>query len=277
AHNFSGPMVEDYLLPMAGSIWSSEPGMMREFPAQQFGRFFMNHGLMQVKDRPQWRTVSNGSKEYLKAICKPFQNRIRLNSRIESIERFSSHVEITAAGQTPEEFDQVIIATHSDQALNLLKHPTINESEILGAIPYQYNETVLHTDTRLMPQNRKAWAAWNYHKPRHAGSHVSVTYNLSTLQRIPGDTQFLVTLNGTRQIDKSKVLQRFDYEHPVFNLQSMAAQNRWSEINGERRTWYCGAYWGYGFHEDGVKSAIRVCDAMEKADSHEKLHLSRTG
>ncbi len=276
-YNFSGPMVDDYLLPMAGAIWSSEPGMMREFPARQFGRFFMNHGLMQVKDRPQWRTVSKGSREYLKAICKPFADRIRLNSPVESIERFADHVLVTVGGQAAERFDQVVIATHSDQALSMLKDPDASESDVLGAIPYQHNDTVLHTDTRLMPKNRKAWAAWNYHRPQHADSHVSVTYNLSTLQNVPDETQFLVTLNGSKQIDKSKVLQRFSYEHPVFNMESMAAQKRWGEINGQRRTWYCGAYWGYGFHEDGVKSAIRVCEAMENIDSHEELHLSRAG
>jgi predicted NAD/FAD-binding protein len=275
--NFSGPMVEDYLLPMAGAIWSSEPGTMREFPARQFGRFFMNHGLMQVKDRPQWRTVSNGSREYLKALCAPFIERIRLNSPVESIERFADHVLIKTAQGDPERFDQVVIAAHSDQALRMLRDPDELETDILGAIPYQHNDTVLHTDASLMPRRTKAWAAWNYHRPVEPESHVSVTYNLTTLQQVPTNTQFLVTLNGSKIIDPDKIIQRISYEHPVFNLQSMAAQQRWSEINGIRRTWYCGAYWGYGFHEDGVKSAIRVLEGMESLDSHEELHLSRTG
>jgi uncharacterized protein len=277
SNGFSGPMVEDYLLPMAGAIWSSEPGMMRQFPARQFGRFFMNHGLMQIKDRPQWRTVCNGSREYLKALCKPFLDRIRVNSPVLSIERFADHVLVKTPHGETERFDQVIIATHSDQALRMLRDPDQRETEILGAIPYQHNETVLHTDTSLMPRRRKAWAAWNYHRPVEPESHVSVTYNLTTLQRIATETQFLVTLNGSKIIDPDSIIQRISYEHPVFNLQSMAAQQRWEEINGTRRTWYCGAYWGYGFHEDGIKSAIRVLESMESLDSHEELHLSRTG
>ena len=276
-NNFSGPMVEDYLLPMAGAIWSSEPGMMRRFPAPQFGRFFMNHGLMQVKDRPQWRTISNGSREYLKAACKPFVERIRLNTPVDWIQRFSDHVLVKTPGAEPERFDQVIIATHSDQALKLLRDPSPGETEVLGAIPYQQNDTILHTDTRLMPKRRKAWAAWNYHRPIEAVSDVSVTYNLTTLQNIPTDTQFLVTLNGSKTIDPKKIIQRISYEHPVFNLKSMAAQKRWADINGVQRTWYCGAYWGYGFHEDGVNSAIRVLTGMETLDINEELHLPRTG
>ncbi len=259
-HGFSGPMVDDYLLPMAGAIWSSEPGMMRRFPAQQFGRFFMNHGLMQIKDRPQWRTVTNGSINYLKAVCAPFKDRIRLNSPVTAIERFDDHVLVTTPGNEPERFDQVIIAAHSNQALGMLADASDAEQEILGAIPYQHNDTVLHTDTSLLPKTRSAWAAWNYHRPVAPGSHVSVTYNLTTLQQPATDTQFLVTLNGRDMIDPDKVIQRIDYEHPVFNAESMAAQTRWSEINGVRRTWYCGAYWGYGFHEDGVKSAIQVLE-----------------
>ena len=276
-NNFSGPMVEDYLLPMAGAIWSSEPGMMRRFPARQFGRFFMNHGLMQVKDRPQWRTISNGSREYLKAACKPFAERIRLSTPVDWIQRFSDHVLVKPSGAEPERFDQIIVATHSDQALKLLRDPSPAETEVLGAIPYQQNDTILHTDTRLMPKRRKAWAAWNYHRLVEAASDVSVTYNLTTLQNIPTDTQFLVTLNGSKAIDPDKIIQRISYEHPVFNLESMAAQQRWADINGVQRTWYCGAYWGYGFHEDGVNSAIRVLTGMETLDSSEELHLSRAG
>jgi uncharacterized protein len=274
-YNFSGPMVEDYLLPMAGAIWSSEPSLIREFPARQFGQFFMNHGLMQIKGRPQWRTVSNGAKNYLEAICKPLMNNIRLNSAVKKIERFHDYVLIEAEGHPLEKFDQVIIAAHSNQALRMLNDPSKEESEILGAIPYHQNDTVLHTDKNMMPKNHKAWAAWNYHRPEEPDGHVSVTYNLSTLQKVPGEKQFLVTLNGSKNIDKNSILKRFSYEHPIFNAGSMAAQKRWGEINGQRRTWYCGAYWGYGFHEDGVKSAIRVCEAMEENDSHEKLHLPR--
>jgi len=277
SNGFTGPMVEDYLLPMAGAIWSSEPGMMRRFPASQFGRFFMNHGLMQVKDRPQWRTVTGGSREYLRAIIKQLGDRILLNTPVESIQRFHDHVIVRSPDREPEQFDQVIIATHSDQALRLLKDPSTTEQEVLGAIPYQPNDTILHTDTRLMPRNKRAWAAWNYHRPVDPDSNVSVTYNLTTLQKLPTDTQFLVTLNGSKTIDPDKIIKRISYEHPVFNLESMAAQKRWEEINGTQRTWFAGAYWGYGFHEDGVKSALRVCDAIESQGNDEELHLQRTG
>jgi predicted NAD/FAD-binding protein len=184
---------------------------------------------------------------------------------------------VKTPGAEPERFDQIIVAAHSDQALKLLRDPSPAETEVLGAIPYQQNDTILHTDTRLMPKRRKAWAAWNYHRPIEAVSDVSVTYNLTTLQNIPTDTQFLVTLNGSKAIDPDKIIQRISYEHPVFNLESMAAQQRWADINGVQRTWYCGAYWGYGFHEDGVNSAIRVLTGMETLDSNEELHLSRTG
>jgi len=276
-HGYKGPMVEDYLLPMAGAIWSSEPGMMRHFPARQFGRFFMNHGLMQIKDRPHWRTVNGGSREYLKAACALYKDSIRLNAKVEWIQRSSEHVTVKAANQNTEDFDQVIIACHSDQALALLKDPSERETEVLGAIPYQHNDTVLHTDTSLMPKNKNAWAAWNYHRSPEPGSHVSVTYNLTTLQRLNTDTQFLVTLNGTDQIDPSKIIQKIDYEHPVFNLESMSAQEKWQEINGTQRTWYAGAYWGFGFHEDGVKSGLRVVEEINRLDEHEELHLPRAG
>jgi len=280
-NGFKGPMVEDYLLPMAGAIWSSEPGMMRRFPAPQFGRFFVNHGLMQVRNRPQWRTVSGGSREYLRAMCKPFEDRILLNAGVEWIKRAADHVTVKANGREAEQFDQVIIATHSDQALGLLSDASDAEQDVLGAIPYQPNDTILHTDTRLMPERRRAWAAWNYQRPQQPDSNVSVTYNLTTLQNLPTNTQYLVTLNGSQTIDPEKIIKRISYEHPVFNLESMAAQKRWHEINGNNRTWYCGAYWSYGFHEDGVKSALRVVEALENnqnaGHADEELYLQRTG
>jgi len=280
-NGFSGPMVEDYLLPMAGAIWSSEPGMMRQFPASQFGRFFMNHGLMQIKNRPRWRTVTGGSREYLRAMSRPYKDRILLDTPVEWIERHDTHVLVKARGREPEAFDQIVIGAHSNQALSMLRDPSQEENEVLGAIPYQPNDTILHTDTRLMPKQGRAWAAWNYHRPVNPESHVSVTYNLTTLQNLDTDTQYLVTLNGSQTIDPSKIIKRISYEHPVFNLESMAAQKRWADINGTNRTWYAGAYWSYGFHEDGVKSAIRVCDGIDalpnQTEQDEELHLQRAG
>lgn len=272
-----GPAVDNYLLPMAGAIWSAEPSSILDFPARQFGTFFCNHGLLQVRNRVVWRTVTGGSREYVKALSEHFRDRIHLAAPVEWIQRLGDHVLLKARGKSPRRFDAVVLACHSDQALRLLRDPSEAERDILGAIPYQLNETVLHTDTRLLPARRKAWAAWNYHRLGDPAGRSTVTYNLTTLQSLPTDTQFLVTLNTTHAIDPTKVIARMVYDHPVFNRASLAAQQRVAEINGRRRTYYCGAYWGYGFHEDGVNSSITVCDAIEKDLGHQELYLQRTG
>ncbi len=264
AQRFRGAVVHDYLLPMAGAIWSAEPDRILEFPACHFGHFFRNHGLLQVDGRPQWMTVCGGSRQYVRALIQPFHDRVHLDTPVEWVERHPDRVRVKAAGSEAADFDQVIFACHSDQALHLLRDPTPAERTILGAITYQDNDIVLHTDARLLPQRQRAWASWNYH--RHAkggGGGVSVTYNMTRLQSLPTDRQVLVTLNSRNAMDPDSILYETRYAHPLFTMDSFAAQARRDEISGHHRSWYCGAYWGYGFHEDGVHSAETLCDALE--------------
>jgi len=277
---FSGEVVNDYLLPMAGAIWSANPDGILEFPARSFGRFFRNHGLLTVSDQPQWQTVCGGSREYVKTLVKPFRDRLLLRTPVEWVERFPDHVAVKARGRAPQAFDCLVMACHSDEALALLRDPSTAEREVLGAIRYQANETVLHTDESLLPRRRRAWASWNYDRgPDGNGGRVSVTYNLTTLQRLPTRRQFLVTLNNSDAIAPDRVIQRLSYAHPVFDRAAFRAQARYAEINGQRRTYFCGAYWGYGFHEDGVRSAIAACEALETRIGGEdaELYLSGTG
>jgi predicted NAD/FAD-binding protein len=260
-----GKLLDDYLLPMAGAIWSAEPSRILAFPAAHFGRFFQNHGLMQVEGRPQWLTVTGGSREYVRALLRPLRDRLQLDTPVEWVERHPDRVVLKARGRPAAEYDQVIMACHSDQALALLRDPSVAEREVLGAIAYQDNDAVLHTDEYLLPRRRRAWASWNYHRrpAAPATSRVAVTYNLTRLQSLPTRRQFLLTLNADETIDPRTVLHRQTYSHPVFDSAALRAQGRHGEISGVHRTWYCGAYWGYGFHEDGVRSAAAVCSALK--------------
>ncbi len=267
--NFRGGMVENYLLPMAGAIWSAEPERILAFPASHFGRFFRNHGLLQVDGRPQWLTVTGGSREYVRAMLRPLKDRLLLDTPVEWVLRQADRVIVKARGRPAADYDQVVLACHSDQALALLRDPADAEREVLGAIGFRDNDAVLHTDARLLPRRRRAWASWNYHRhPGAAPDRVSVTYNLTRLQSLPSRRQFLVTLNDDGAIDPRTILHRQTYSHPVFDAASLHAQDRRAEINGVNRTWYCGAYWGYGFHEDGVQSAITVCNALAQRAGH---------
>jgi predicted NAD/FAD-binding protein len=259
-HNgYSRQFVDGYVLPMGSAIWSATAERMRAMPAVFFVRFFQNHGLLSVNDHPQWRVIQGGSARYVEKLVAGHRDRIRLNAAVQSITRHDDHVEIKSVGAPPERFDRVFLACHSDQALTLLADPTAQEREVLGAIGYQRNEAVLHTDTSLMPKRRRAWAAWNYNIPRDAerlDGKVTLTYNMNILQSLDARREYCVTLNNTGAIDPDRVLGVFDYEHPVFTGRAVAAQSRHREINGARRTYYCGAYWRYGFHEDGVVSAV---------------------
>ncbi|GAB5414022.1 MAG: FAD-dependent oxidoreductase [Congregibacter sp.] len=260
-NNYSAGFKDDYLVPMGSAIWSSDCASMLDFPAQFFVRFFKNHGLLSVKNRPTWRVIEGGSREYIAPLCQRFEQRIHTNTPVASIRRDARGVTLVLQNGEEQRFDQVVIATHSDQALKLLEQPTRAESEILGALPYQSNDVVLHTDTRLLPQNRKTWSSWNY-RLGVDDSRAVLTYNMNILQGIQAPETFCVTLNDTASINPHKILGRFTYDHPVFSLAGMAAQNRWEEINGTQDTWYCGAYWHNGFHEDGVASAVRIAQAM---------------
>jgi uncharacterized protein len=252
---YSRFFIENYIVPMAAAVWSSRPADMLAFPARFLVEFFANHGFLNVSNRPTWRVIRGGSREYVKQLTAPYAARIHLNTPVDSLVRQPHQVFVRLKNGAVAHFDQVFIACHSDQALALLGDASPQEREILGAITYQENEALLHTDTRLMPRKQLAWAAWNYHIPTEPAERVAVTYNMNILQTLNANEQFLLSLNRSDQIDPAKVLGSYVYHHPVYTAAAVAAQRRRHEINGVRRTYYCGAYWGYGFHEDGVKSA----------------------
>ena len=303
--------VRHYLLPMGAAIWSMSLAGMLAFPLQFFVRFCKNHGLLSISDRPQWQVISGGSRSYVTPLTASFAERIRLNCAVTRVERDATGV-ILHSPAGAERFDKVVFACHSDQALALLARPSESETKILGALPYADNEVVLHTDTRLLPKRKAAWASWNYRLGGASGSLQSVasegqarrnparkrsllgvnehsepgfnaawpsavalqrppdrlaavTYNMNILQGIDSDTTFCVSLNQSDAIDPSKVLGRFRYAHPQYSLAGSAAQARWEELQGSHHSYYCGAYWANGFHEDGVVSALRVARAFGEA------------
>ncbi len=248
--------INDYILPMGAAIWSSDPQEMLQFPAVTFVQFFANHGLLNIQNRPRWRTIKGGSKSYVDALTLPFIHRIRLNTPVRAINRYADRVEIVTDAHTSETFDYVFIATHSDQALNILAKPSDDESRVLGAIHYQNNEVVLHTDINQLPKNRRAWAAWNYLRLNDDNKQrVAVTYNMNILQNINSNHTFCVTLNNSAAIDPDKIIKKLCYTHPLFTPSAITAQADQKKLNGQNRSFYCGAYWRYGFHEDGVISA----------------------
>lgn len=254
--------INQYLVPMGSAIWSADCASITDFPVSFFLRFFRNHGLLSVSDRPQWRTIEGGSREYLKPLCSRFSDRISTGNPVVQVQRQAKKgVTLVMADGQRLSFEQVVMATHSDQALALLEQPTVEEREVLGAIPYQANDVVLHTDTCMLPRNTKTWSSWNYTLGASEQPAV-VTYNMNILQGIEAPETFCVTLNDTAAINPHRILGRFSYDHPVFSLEGMAGQRRWEEINGVADTWYCGAYWHNGFHEDGVVSGLRVAAAM---------------
>ncbi len=262
---FSKHFIERLIVPQASAVWSADPEQMWSFPASFMAEFFDNHGMFSLRDRPRWRTVAGGSVRYVEAITATWRDRIRLRAPVRSIERLGDRVRIEADGCESEDFDEVVIATHSDQALGMLADPSEAEREILSAIPYQRNEAVLHTDASLLPRRRTAWSSWNFHLSEQPAQHSTVTYWMNNLQSLRSKHQFLVTLNRGEEIDPEKVLRRFSYDHPVYTAEGVRAQDRYEEIGGVRRTHYCGAYWGWGFHEDGVRSAIRACEQIPAA------------
>ena len=266
--------VDHYLVPMAAAIWSAEPVAVLDMPVKFLIRFFDNHGLLQIKDRPVWRVIKGGSRQYVDKLVAGHRQRIRLNSPVQSVRRQGNGVELYSASSGREFFDYVFVACHSDQALSLLSDATPVEREVLGAIRYQPNEAILHTDDSLMPKRRRAWAAWNYHIPQDTTRHVSVTYNMNILQGLSTKNQYLVTLNNDQDIDPARVIRTVQYEHPVYSRESVAAQQRQADVNRDR-TFFCGAYWRNGFHEDGVVSALNALGHFEEELSSGELHLRR--
>ncbi|TKB50596.1 FAD-dependent oxidoreductase [Ferrimonas sediminicola] len=259
-HRFSDYFAQHYILPMGAAIWSSSLLGMRQFPLLFFVRFFDHHGLLNISNRPQWYVVSGGSREYIAPMIRSFKERIRLNTPVKAVRRQGDQVHLELASGHKESFDEVILACHSDQALTTLADASVQERQVLGAIPYRNNQVVLHTDTRLLPKNRRAWAAWNYQLDRDPSLPARVTYNMNILQGLPADAPtFCVTLNQGDEVDPDKVIRTFNYAHPVFTRESLNACRRRDTICGRNHTHFAGAYWHNGFHEDGVRSALEVC------------------
>ena len=267
-HRYSSAFIDHYIVPMGAAIWSADHAAILGFPARYLVQFFKNHGMLSVDHRPTWRVVQGGSRRYAEQLVAPFRDRIHLKSPVESISRYPDFVEVrtSLAGRDDRalRFDHVIIGAHSNQALAMLADPSPSEKDILGAIRYQENEAVLHTDASLLPRRKLAWAAWNYHLLPAQPDRAVVTYHMNRLQGLRAPMEFCVTLNHSEAIDPQKIIRRFTYHHPVYSQAAIAAQKRHGAISGINRTSYCGAYWGFGFHEDGVKSALAVCKPFGK-------------
>ena len=256
--SFSEKFINHYIIPMGAAIWSTSPQKMLNIPAKFFIRFFNNHGLLEVTNRPQWWVIKNGSFQYVKKIIKPFEKNIFLNCKVNSIIRKNNQVKIKF-DKGEKIFDHVIIATHSDQALNLLSDPTDDENKILGAIKYQKNIALIHTDQSILPRRKIAWSSWNYLLNESQDDFVTLTYNMNILQTLKSKKVYCVTINNTTSIDDRKIIKKIKYHHPLFDILSVKAQQQKNKICGQNNTYFCGAYWGYGFHEDGVNSALDVC------------------
>ena len=264
-HRYSRQFIDYYIVPMGAAVWSTEARQMMHFPARFFVRFFHHHGMLSVDDRPQWQVIQGGSARYAEALTAGFHDRIRLNTPVATVRRLKRSVRVTPVNGPEESFDWVFFACHSDQALHVLSDASPQEKEILGAIPYQQNEIVLHTDATMMPKRKLAWAAWNYHVTAKPLARVAVTYNMNILQGLSSREPLLVTLNHTAQIDPAKIIKRLSYDHPVYTTDGAAAQLRHHEVSGVNRTGYCGAYWRNGFHEDGVWSALQAVKHFQAA------------
>lgn len=276
ARHFGTDFREHFLIPMLSAIWSADPNNVMAYPAQHFLQFFANHGLLNLVQTPTWRVIQGGSSRYAERLTAPYADRIRLSTPVSAVWRGERGVWLKPKDGVPEHYDHVILAVHSDEALAMLPHATASEHAILGAIPYQANDVVLHTDASLLPKARRAWASWNYHVAQGVRPNATVTYHMNRLQGLKAPVEFCVTLNGTERIDPALILRRFTYRHPMFSSAGMAAQRRHAEISGVDGLHFCGAYWGYGFHEDGVNSALAVCKHFGKGIAHAQLPVHGT-
>lgn len=253
---YSALFAENYLMPMVSAIWSMGLESCMDFPLQFFVRFFANHGLLDITNRPQWYTIVGGSSRYIEPLTALFRDRIRINSPVIKVIREDNRVQVITAQDTTV-FDEVIFACHAKQALALLDNPSVQEKNVLGQFSHSKNEVVLHTDSSFLPSRKAAWASWNYNMVDAAREQTTLTYNMNILQRLVKNNTYLVTLN--QEIEEKYVLRRFTYMHPVYTVAALKAQQRWGDISGNNNSHFCGAYWFNGFHEDGVKSALRVC------------------
>src|SRR5690606_2447380 len=256
-----------YITPMGSAIWSSSLQNILNFPLIFFAGFFKNHGLLNILFRPQWRVIKGGSYKYLKPLTHKFKDSIYCNSKIKSVFRNKGRIDIHFEDGTSKRYDHIVFACHSDEALTLLGDASQQENEILQALPYSNNEVILHTDESILPESHKAWASWNYRLNENTDHLPCLSYNMNILQGIKSETTFIVTLNANNKIDENKILGRFNYAHPSFSLQGMRAQARKNEISGVQNTWYCGAYWKNGFHEDACSSGFEVAKLIQGLDS----------
>lgn len=270
-HRYSSEFADHYLLPMGAAIWSCPLGTFANFPIRFIVEFYKNHGLLSIQNRPTWRVIEAGSRTYVAKMAERFRNRVRLSTPVEQVRRSAEGVGVIPRRGSPESFDHVVFACHSDQALRMLTDSTATEREVLSEFPYGRNTAILHTDETVLPKRRRAWASWNYHltadSPQHASQAATVTYQMNRLQHLRSKHTINVTLNSDQRIDPAKVLRRFEYHHPIFTIRRAAAHARHRELINVNRTSFCGAYWGNGFHEDGVVSALRVCESLLPKES----------
>jgi uncharacterized protein len=259
SQGYSRGFIDYFIIPLGSSLWSTDPKRIDDFPLATFVRFFENHGFLQIKNPFEWKVIKGGSARYVEKLTSPFSGKIRLSSPVRAVVRHLDRVEVRLDGGIVELFDHVVLAVHSDQALAMLSDPAPAEQEILGAIPYQENLTVLHTDTRILPNRKRIWSSWNYLIPKQELKRAVITYDMNILQSLRAPEEFCVTLNRAEAIVRDKVIGTYNYRHPVYTTAAPAAQKRHGEISGVNRTHYAGAYWGYGFHEDGVNGALAAC------------------
>ncbi|MEJ2108897.1 MAG: FAD-dependent oxidoreductase [Acidobacteriota bacterium] len=258
-HGYSRRFIDYFIVPLGSALWSTDPNTIEDFPLATFVRFFDNHGFLQIKNPFEWQVIRGGSARYVEKLIALLHGKIRLNSPVLSVFRHPDKVEVHTDTVGKEQFDHVVLAVHSDQALAMLRDPSNAEREILGAIPYQENLTTLHTDIRILPKRRRIWSSWNYCIPAEYRERPVITYDMNILQGLHAPEEFCVTLNRSEGISPERIIGKYDYHHPVYKTAAPAAQKRHHEISGVNRTHYAGAYWGYGFHEDGVNGALAAC------------------
>ena len=261
-NHYPSEFIEHFIIPMGAAIWSTMPNMMTEIPAVFFIRFFQNHGILAIKDKPTWWVINGGSKNYVKKMTAGFTDRIMVSTPVKRVKRNDSIEIIAGSPQHMTRFDAVVFACHSDQALALLADPSYAENEILRAITYQRNDVLLHTDHSVLPRRRKAWSSWNYQLDSDPERPVALTYNMNILQGLESSVTFCVTLNDPEAVSPDRIIKEITYHHPLITVESISAQKRKNEISGVNNTYYCGAYWHNGFHEDGVVSAMDACELL---------------
>ena len=261
-NHYPSEFIEHFIIPMGAAIWSTMPNMMTEIPAVFFIRFFQNHGILAIKDKPTWWVINGGSKNYVKKMTAGFTDRIMVSTPVKRVKRNDSIEIIAGSPQHMTRFDAVVFACHSDQALALLADPSYAENEILRAITYQKNDVLLHTDHSVLPTRRKAWSSWNYQLDSDPERPVALTYNMNILQGLESSVTFCVTLNDPEAVSPDRIIKEITYHHPLITVESISAQKRKNEISGVNNTYYCGAYWHNGFHEDGVVSAMDACELL---------------